>query len=185
MKEASHQPTTLEFAILGLLAGNAQSGYDLMNVFEATALGSYSSSPGAIYPALRRLEKRGLVEGEVDRTQALRPKKIFRPTAEGEITLRGWLKREITRDDIRRGLDELMLRFAFHSLVEAEDTCGFLRGLAARVDVYVAELVAQRKLFPADAPPHGRIAFEFGIEQYRSYARWARRTLPNFEERPS
>jgi PadR family transcriptional regulator, phenolic acid-responsive transcriptional regulator len=185
MRTTNRQPTTLELAILGLLAEEAQSGYDLMNVFEATALGSYSSSPGAIYPALRRLERRGLIDGEVDGRQALRPKKVFRPTAEGEVALRSWLRQEVTREDVRRGIDELMLRFAFHSLVEIDDTRAFLAGLGARLDEYIAELVAQRKIFSVEAPPHGRMAFEFGIEQYRSYARWARKTLRNFEEKSS
>jgi DNA-binding PadR family transcriptional regulator len=176
------QPTTLELAILGLLTLEPQSGYDLMNVFAATAMGNYSSSPGAIYPALKRLEKRRLVEGEVDDTRALRPKKVFHPTAAGEATLREWLRREITLDDARRRLDELLLRFAFYSLLGPAASRAFLRSLAARLDEYVAELVEQRKIFPAEAPPHGRMAFELGIEQYRSCARWARRMLRHFEE---
>lgn len=45
------------------------SGYDLRKVFAETALGSYSSSPGAICPALARLEKQGLVIGEEDRSK--------------------------------------------------------------------------------------------------------------------
>ena len=51
-------PTALEYALLGLLHQQPQSGYDLRKVFETTALGNYSGSPGAIYPALRRLESR-------------------------------------------------------------------------------------------------------------------------------
>jgi DNA-binding PadR family transcriptional regulator len=178
----SAQPTTLELAILGLLALEARSGYDLMNVFESTAMGNYSSSPGAIYPALGRLEKRGMVDGEVDDTQRLRPRKVFRPTAQGEETLRAWLRREITQQDVRRNLDELLLRFAFHSLLESRASREFLRGLAESLEAYVAELVQQRKHFPAEAPPHGRMAFELGIENYRSCARWARRMIRRFEE---
>ena len=64
-------PTTLEYALLGLLHQGAMSGYDLRKIFESTAMGSYSGSPGAIYPALRRLEKQGLVASEVDSTKAL------------------------------------------------------------------------------------------------------------------
>jgi DNA-binding PadR family transcriptional regulator len=76
-------PTALEYALLGLVQQHPQSGYDLRKVFETTALGSYSGSPGAIYPALRRLERKGLVEGEVDSTKALRPKKVFHVTEAG------------------------------------------------------------------------------------------------------
>jgi DNA-binding PadR family transcriptional regulator len=175
-------PTNLEFALLGLMSMQPQSGYDLMKVFETTAMGNYSSSPGAIYPALRRLEKRGLVEGEIDDTRALRPRKVFEPTARGHEVLREWLRREITLGDVRRRLDALLLRFAFHSLLEAAASREFLAAFAARVGEYLGELEEQRELFPENAPPQGRMAFEFGIEQYRACARWSRAALEHFEE---
>lgn len=174
-------PTTLEFAILGLLSFGPRSGYDLMHIFETTAIGNYSSSPGAIYPALGRLEKRGLIEGVVDDSQALRPKKVFRPTSDGAGSLRRWLRAGITKDDVQRRLDELLLKFAFHSLLDAEASREFLNDLAVTTDEYLAELLDQRKIFSDDEPPHGRMAFEFGIERYRACARWARRTLRHFE----
>ena len=55
----------LGFALLGLLEERPRSGYDLRKVFAQTAMGTFSDSPGAIYPALGRLEKRGLVRGTV------------------------------------------------------------------------------------------------------------------------
>jgi DNA-binding PadR family transcriptional regulator len=175
-------PTTLEFAILGLLSFGPRSGYDLMHIFESTAIGNYSSSPGAIYPALGRLEKRGLIEGVVDDSQTLRPKKVFRPTADGASTLRRWLRTGVTKNDVQRRLDELLLKFAFHSLLDAKTTRAFLSGLAERTDEYLADLRGQRKIFSEGEPPHGRMAFEFGIERYRACARWARKTLRHFEE---
>jgi DNA-binding PadR family transcriptional regulator len=178
-------PTTLEFAILGLLSFGPHSGYDLMHIFETTAIGNYSSSPGAIYPALGRLEKRRLIEGVVDGSQALRPKKVFRPTRSGDKALRRWLGAGITKDDVQRRLDELLLKFAFHSLLDAQATCKFLNELAGTTEEYLAELRQQRKIFSDDEPPHGRMAFEFGIDRYRACARWARRTLRHFEEQDS
>ncbi|MDH5368031.1 MAG: PadR family transcriptional regulator, partial [Cyclobacteriaceae bacterium] len=54
--------TSLDYAILGLVHILPQSGYAIRKQFELTAIGNYSSSPGAIYPALKRLQKFGLVE---------------------------------------------------------------------------------------------------------------------------
>lgn len=175
-------PTTLELAILGLLALGPRSGYDLLRIFETTAIGNYSSSPGAIYPALGRLEKRGLIAGVVDDAHALRPKKVFRPTPDGESNLRRWLRTPITRNDVQRHLDELLLRFVFHSLLDARASRDFLGELGRRTDEYVAELQEQRNVFSEDEPPHGLMALEFGIERYRACARWARRMSRRFEE---
>jgi len=159
------------------------SGYDLRKVFAETALGNYSSSPGAIYPALARLEKAGLIEGEEDRAQSLRPRKLYRPSAEGRRVFREWLSQDVTRDDVSRSFDELMLRFAFHSaLGSSTATRRFLERLAAEVESYVEELRRQRKLFPQGAPVHSRLALEAGIEQYRASARWARKALGHFKE---
>ena len=179
-------PTTLEYALLGLLHQQPQSGYDLRKIFETTAMGNYSGSPGAIYPALKRLEARGLVEGEVDSTMELRPKKLFRPTAEGSDTLRAWLVREIERPDVERRLDELMLRFAFHHLLDGlDESRRFLATLLAEVERYVGELERQADGFPEQAPIHPRLALAAGIAQYRACAHWARGAIRKLEEESS
>jgi DNA-binding PadR family transcriptional regulator len=45
----------LGYALLGLIHQKPSSGYDLRKTFTETAMGSFSNSPGAIYPALARL----------------------------------------------------------------------------------------------------------------------------------
>ena len=47
----------LEGALLGLLHGEARSGYALRKVFQDTPMLHFSDSPGSIYPALKRLER--------------------------------------------------------------------------------------------------------------------------------
>lgn len=159
------------------------SGYDLRKVFAETALGNYSSSPGAIYPALARLEKEGFVESEEDRSKALRPRKLYRPSAKGKQVFRDWLVQDVTLEDVSRNFDELMLRFAFHSVLGSfEATRRFLEGVAQQADAYVDELKMQRKIFPKEAPVHSRLALEAGIGQYRTSARWARKALDHFKE---
>ncbi|MBX2878146.1 MAG: PadR family transcriptional regulator, partial [Saprospiraceae bacterium] len=53
MKKTS--PTRLDYAIMGLLIGGPLSGYQIRQIFETSEMGNYSSSPGSIYPALKRL----------------------------------------------------------------------------------------------------------------------------------
>jgi DNA-binding PadR family transcriptional regulator len=176
-------PTALEFALLGLLHQQPRSGYDLRKVFETTAMGSYSGSPGAIYPALRRLERQELIRGEVDSSKELRPRKVFQPTAKGKTMLRQWLRREIHRQDVERGFDELMLRFAFHYLLGSDAaTRRFLDSLLRQVEAYIEELRRQAGAFPEQTPLQPRLALAAGIEQYRARARWAREALRQFEE---
>ena len=111
-------PTNLEYAILGLLHQTPQSGYDLRKIFATTAMGNYSSSPGAIYPALKRLESRGLITGEIDASKELRPRKLFTPSREGKAVFRAWLQEDVGEEDVPRHLDVLMLRLAFHWVID-------------------------------------------------------------------
>lgn len=176
------EPTPLEFALLGLLHQTPMSGYDLRKVLITTALGNYSSSPGAIYPALGRLEKLRLIKGREDRKKSLRPRKLFQPTAEGRRVFSDWLTRDVTREDVIRGLDSLMLRFAFHwVLASPQASSRLLEGLVREIEAYLKELAGQKKIFPQEAPVHPRLALEAGIEQYRATARWARKALAHFQ----
>ena len=175
--------TTLEYALLGLVTQSPQSGYDLRKTFETTAMGSFSGSPGAIYPALRRLERQGLIEGEVDASTALRPRMVFHPTGTGREALEAWLLREVGRKDVERHIDELMLRFALHSVLgSSAPTRRFLESFLKEVEGYLAELNRQQRGIPAPTPLQSRMALAAGIEQYRAFARWARRAIKAFEE---
>ena len=181
MKSAT--PTSLGYALLGLLHQEPRSGYDLRKIFETTPMGHYSGSPGAIYPALRRLEQQGLIEGQVDRTTSLRPRQVFHPTKVGTENFRKWLAQGVQREDVIWRLEELMLRFAFHSFLESNTASReFLTSFEAEVDGYIKELRQQLEMVPTATPIHGKLALESGIEQYLAHRRWARKALVHFPE---
>jgi DNA-binding PadR family transcriptional regulator len=73
----------LGYALLGLLHQRPSSGYALRKTFATTPMGTFSDRPGAIYPALRRLERQGLVRGRVESSAGLRQKQTFRLTPQG------------------------------------------------------------------------------------------------------
>jgi len=176
------QQTTLSYALLGLVHEEPRTGYDIRKIFQTTPMCHYSSSPGAIYPALKRLEKQGLITGEVNQTHALRPKRVFGLTAAGTESLLGWLALEISADDAIWRLDELMLRFAFHSFLGSDRaTREFLRALARETDAYSKVLENEMANLPESTPIHGRLALESGVESYRVHSQWARRALLHFE----
>src|SRR5215469_2241242 len=105
--------SVLGYALLGLIDLKPSSGYDLRKIFAETAMGNYSSSPGAIYPALERLESQKLIHGVVEDSAGLRRRRIYRITTIGTRELRKWLSRPIEQEDVMRGANELMLRFSF------------------------------------------------------------------------
>lgn len=175
--------SNLSLAILGLLTLNRMSGYDLRKVFRTTAMTAFSDSPGAVYPALRRLEKDGLIGGAVERKNTLRPRRVFRPTRRGRAALVAFLKRPVTREDVVHRTDGLLLRFAFMGgLVDADTTVSFLETMAKETEGYLRELEAQLAGTDAGFPFTGRAALEHGVDVYRTTARWARRTLAGLKK---
>ena len=173
----------LGFALLGLLYEQPQSGYDLRKVFASTAMGSFSDSPGAIYPALGRLEKRGLVRGTVEESTSLRKRRVFKVTAKGTAALKAWLKRPVTRDDVVRRIDELMLRFAFmDEALGGARTTDFLREYAEQLSEYIPSLKEFHKAQADKMRMSARLAFESGIEEYEVRLKWARSSLAVYEK---
>ncbi|MEZ5780990.1 MAG: PadR family transcriptional regulator [Rhizobiaceae bacterium] len=56
----------LRLVVLGLIAEEPRHGYDIIKALEAKLQGTYSPSPGAIYPMLQMLEEADLVVSEAN-----------------------------------------------------------------------------------------------------------------------
>jgi len=143
---------------------------------------SFSDSPGAIYPALRRLEKRGLIRSQVQDRAGLRRRRLFRLTAAGQAELKHWASLGISKADIISDLKELMLRFGFMDQVLGRDaSAGFLKSLIAELNAYVPTLRAYLDGMGEDVPLSGKFALESGILQYETALQWARKALAAYE----
>lgn len=165
----------LHYALLGLLARGPASGYDLRKVFQETLLGVYSDSPGSIYPALRRLEARGLVRaGPAEGGRRRRPLAL---TPAGRRALEAWLREppDVGRAARHRGAVELKLAFLMDVLPDA-DLAGFLTTYAASLDHLGAEAEAARTANQDSLSASARAALDLGIHRMRSTAAWCRRT---------
>jgi DNA-binding PadR family transcriptional regulator len=174
----------LGFALLGLIQQAPMSGYDLRKIFASTAMGSFSDSPGAIYPALRRLEKRGLARGTVEESDSLRKRRVFKITGEGRDAFKAWLKSPVTRDDVIRRSPDLILRFAFmDQVLGAKRTIRFLGELAEEIAGYLPTLRQYLDAHESEMPLSGRLALECGIQEYETRLRWARASIALYERR--
>jgi len=177
MKEIS----LLGHALLGLLHQEARSGYDLRKIFASTPMGTFSDSPGAIYPALQRLENQGLVRGQLHPTSGRRRRPVFRPTASGKRSFRAWQTRAISQDDLKHRADELMLRFSF-----MDETAGpaqaarFLSSLSRELRRYLPSLRQLLKSNASQMRLSGRLALESGVRSYEELLRWSRSSLTKY-----
>lgn len=174
--------STLSLAILGLISQRPQTGYDLRKVFATTPMGHFSSSPGAIYPALRRIEEAGWILRDTSKSQTRRPRMVYKITARGRNVLKEHLSQPVTEEDVIWHLDDLMMRFAFmDGVVGREKTLRFLGEFAARIDAHVADLRRYFEDAKSILPACGRLAMENGIQNYETNAQWARRAIQELQ----
>jgi DNA-binding PadR family transcriptional regulator len=174
--------TPLRLAILGLVSMEPQSGYDLKKVFETTPMGHFSSSPGAIYPALKGLERLGWIRGQQDKAGSLRPRVVYSITDEGDAVLRAELAKPVTHDDLIWQFDLVMLRFAFIERLGNAEALRFLAEFQRESEAYVGHLEELRNQLSDELSPCGRLALEHGIQSYRGGAGWAAQAIDQLTE---
>ncbi len=170
--------STLSLAILGLISQRPLTGYDVRKIFATTPMGHFSSSPGAIYPALKRLEEAGWIRAVTTGEHTRRPRVTYEITTHGLKRLKEHLSQPVTREDVIWHLDDLMMRFAFmDGIVGREMTVRFLQDFAAQIDAHVADLRRYFESARSILPPCGKLAMENGIQSYETNAQWARRAI--------
>ena len=178
----TRQISKLGYALLGLLQERPSSGYDLRKIFSSTAMKTFSDSPGAVYPALRRLEHERLIRGTIERGSGLRRRQIFRLTAQGLAELKKWIVRPVTQDDLARRDQEVLLRFAFsENTVGPAASLALLKSLRDELEVYLPALSQELAATKSKMPLSGRLAFEYGIRGYEAWREWTGYAIATYE----
>jgi len=114
----------------------------------------------------------------------MRRRQIFRLTAQGTAQLKKWITRPLVRADVIRGLDEVMLRFAFSEQVAGPSASArLLRSLETELTSYIPDLHEQLNAGKATMPTSGRLALESGIKSYECLLQWTRDALRTYEHK--
>src|SRR5688572_4406307 len=141
---------TLGFALLGLIAREPKSGYDLARHLERPLGDLWTAHLPQIYPELAKLQAAGLVKSRAV-TQKSRPdKKIYSITKAGEAALADWVATPVKQTPVRR---ELMLKTFSVWLADRERAAALYRGEAEAAEQALARY--QEKL-GALAEQYGR-----------------------------
>lgn len=128
-------------AVLGLLARESLSGYDLAGKLRKPVGFFWHARHSQIYPELRRLAEAGLVsQRRVDQTG--RPDKVvYSITSSGLAVLRAWLTGPLPEASAR---DELVLRAYSLWLTDPESAAAFMRDQERRHRGRLAEYEGYR-----------------------------------------
>jgi PadR family transcriptional regulator len=87
-KQSALVQGTLDMLILKTLALEPMHGYGVGIRIEQISKGAFQVNAGSLFPAFRRLERDGLIDGEWRTTENNRRAKYYSLTPEGRATLR-------------------------------------------------------------------------------------------------
>jgi PadR family transcriptional regulator, regulatory protein AphA len=170
--------TDFEHVLLGFIAGEPQSGYGLKKRFSASPASVYQPSPGAMYPALRRLVDRGLVTVEETVSRGRRELRLYHATEAGRAAHLDWLRRPVAAATVVHDLGIHLMRFAMmENQLAREEVLAFLAGLADALEGFVSGVERYVASGAQSGRRHAELALEHGIVVHRASLDWARSAM--------
>ena len=164
------------YVILGMLAWQPMSGYDVKSLADQSTRFFWATSYGQIYPELRRLAAAGLVEAEPQEGGGGRGRKAYNLTDDGARVLREWLAQPPRALEMR---DEALLKLFFAGSAP-ETAVGALEGKRRELEAKLAQL---RALEASGKPSgHPALVLRYGIELSEWMVAWCEREAARLRE---
>ena len=166
-----------------LIASGPRSGYGLKKLFNESPASVYQPSPGALYPALRRLEDRSLLQAEKQVSAGRRPQRLYRVTEAGRAVHLDWLREPVAPDSVVTDLGLHLMRFALmENNLPREAVLAFLADLASALEGFVSSVERYVSGPGQSLPRHAVLALEHGIVMHQASLEWARSAMAALAE---
>jgi PadR family transcriptional regulator, regulatory protein AphA len=165
--------------LLGLLAIESMSGYDLGMTIRGSVGHFWNESYGQIYPNLKKLAGGGFVSYRTERQKGKPDRRIYSITEKGRERLTEWLavppQPEIPRN-------ELLLKLFFGEQAPTQVLIGYVermaeerRALLELLERAEREEIDKNGHYPG--VPYWRMAAHYGQMEMRAHLHWAEETL--------
>src|SRR5512134_381694 len=172
--------------ILGLIAAQPRSGYEIKQVVDHSARFFWAASYGQIYPELKRLAAAGLVAG-ADASQGGRRRTVYELTDEGRGVAAEWMAQP---PEVFETRDEGLLKLFFAGTFDVARGPEVARERAAharQVHERLTEIERMVHTGPPDGAPDASpdagslTVLRFGIEHSAWLADWFERAADRLE----
>jgi DNA-binding PadR family transcriptional regulator len=163
-----HELTELEWCVVGVVwRDGPMTAYEIAALFTKSLSPYWSGSAGAIYPAVTRLRRRGLIRGD----RRVR-KTVLSITAKGIASLRKWLTPPLPADAFAPSLDSVRTRLFFLEVLPRKQRLA----LIAEAERVVKEKIEQFEKRRREDQANGEIFEAFGglavIYEMKARLRW-------------
>lgn len=163
----------IDVVILGLLAHENLTGYDIKKQIDGAISFFWKGSFGSIYPALSDMEEQGLIKRKKADASGGREKIIYQITKKGKDTLKAWLNDEKATNDLKY---ETLLKMYFGGVEDRSITIRNIEIFEEQVKENLELLKVYKenleRILDQEDHIHFYLTVTFGIETYEAYLRW-------------
>jgi PadR family transcriptional regulator AphA len=173
---------SLRYLVLGLLAQQPMSGYDIKRFLKGLSWLIGSPSFGSLYPVLRTLREEGLVIVEIVPGVDKPPRKIYSIEEAGRRELQTWIEQPIASE---LPLKAFVMRLLLAGSFPPASLVAYLRQRRAQVATQQADLVRMTEALHTDTDLGLDLALNYGLELASSEVAWLDSALSRLTQGPS
>lgn len=150
----------IQAIILGFLMRKSMTGYDLKKAFSISFAFFSGLSYGSIYPALKKMEKNGLITKHVEIQDGSPNRKIYTVTEAGRTAFLNSLKSPLPTEQPKSAF---LMRLFFFAHLSPQDRKSVARKHLDSVKQLQSELESVQPEVAARADRFQYLCFEFGL----------------------
>ncbi len=150
----------IQTIILGFLMEKSMTGYDLKQWFSRSFIFFSGISYGSIYPALKKMEKEGLITAKVEIQESAPNKKLCTITDKGRERFRQSLRSPLPEDKYKNAFLSRLFFFAHMAQGERGEMFQEYLDQLSRTQ---AALLEHRPIIEENADPFQLACFECGV----------------------
>jgi DNA-binding PadR family transcriptional regulator len=149
----------IQSVLLGFLQRKPMTGYDLRKAFSMSFAFFSGLSYGSIYPALKKMEKNGLITKQVEIQDGSPNRKVYTVTEAGRTAFLDSLKSPLQPEQPKSAF---LMRLFFFAHLSPEDRVSAARNHLGSITGMLDALESLRPEVAARADRYQLLCFEFG-----------------------
>jgi DNA-binding PadR family transcriptional regulator len=154
--------------LLGFLMHRSMTGYELKKFFSISFSFFSGLSYGSIYPALRKMEKAGLITMHLEVQDGSPNRKVYTITEAGKRAFFAALRSPLP---VERHKNAFLVRLFFFAHLSRQERLEVAGGYLNSIEQVQKELESARPQIESHADRHQLLCFRFGVAVCRDLAR--------------
>jgi len=169
----------IQYIILGFLMDKSMTGYDIRQKFALSFSFFSGISFGSIYPALKSMEKEGLITTRLEIQREAPNKKICTITEKGKEAFLNHLRAPLPVD---RYKNSFLMRMFFFGHLSPEEHLDFIHKYLDKLNETLANLVKFQEPIEKHADPYQLLCFESGKQQIKDLIKNMQQTAESLKK---